>query len=389
VNIDLYSDRAKQAVQSAQSLALARRHQHLTPDHLLKVLLEEKDGLSRALIQSAGGRPDAADAAVEANLGRMPKVEGGSGQLYLKPETARVFAAAEESAKAGGDSFVTTERLLIALAKEGGEAAKALKDAGVDEKGLAAAAEDLRSALFPGYYGPSDLNEENMRFHVGATLDRVRIVLKEQIKRGLCFECDHHGPDCPGCADKAESITAEFFELLPRLQHTLATDVQAAYLGDPAATSTDETIFCYPGILAITYHRLAHELYILGVPLIPRIISERAHSLTGIDIHPGARIGERFFIDHGTGVVIGETCVIGSGVRIYQGVTLGAKSFPLDQQGHPIKGVERHPIVEDDVVIYSGATILGRVRIGRGAVVGGNVWLTHDVPPGAVVTSEK
>jgi serine O-acetyltransferase len=251
------------------------------------------------------------------------------------------------------------------------------------------AAEALRSALFPGYYGPSDLNEENMRFHVGATLDRVRIVLKEQIKRGLCFECDHHGPECPSCADKAESIASEFFELLPRLQHTLATDVQAAYLGDPAATSTDETIFCYPGILAITYHRLAHELYILGVPLIPRIISERAHSLTGIDIHPGARIGERFFIDHGTGVVIGETCVIGSGVRIYQGVTLGAKSFPLDQQGHPIKGVERHPLVEDDVVIYSGATILGRVRIGRGAVVGGNVWLTHDVPPGAIVTSEK
>jgi serine O-acetyltransferase len=248
------------------------------------------------------------------------------------------------------------------------------------------AAEDLRSALFPGYFSAQDLNVENMRFHVGATLDRVLPVLKEQIKRGLCFECDHNGPDCPGCAEKAEGISAQFFEMLPRLQHTLATDVQAAYLGDPAATSTDETIFCYPGILAITYHRLAHELYGLGVPLIPRIISERAHSLTGIDIHPGARIGERFFIDHGTGVVIGETCIIGSGVRIYQGVTLGAKSFPLDEKGNPIKGIERHPIVEDDVVIYSGATILGRITIGKGSVIGGNAWITKDVPPGSSVT---
>jgi len=249
------------------------------------------------------------------------------------------------------------------------------------------AAEALRSVLFPGYYGISELTPENMRFHVGATLDRVVGALQEQIKRGLCFECDHHGPECPGCSDKAAFITAEFIEQLPRIQHTLATDIRAAYLGDPAATSTDETIFCYPGILAITYHRLAHELYSMGVPLIPRIVSERAHSLTGIDIHPGARIGERFFIDHGTGVVIGETCVIGAGVRIYQGVTLGAKSFPLDQNGHPIKGIERHPIVEDDVVIYSGATVLGRVRIGRGAVIGANVWITHDVPPGTSVTS--
>jgi len=249
------------------------------------------------------------------------------------------------------------------------------------------AAEALRSALFPGYFGVGDLTEDNMRFHVGATLDRVLLVLEEQIKRGLCFECDHHGPECPGCADKAAGITSEFFEQLPRIQHTLATDVQAAYLGDPAATSTDEAIFCYPGILAITYHRLAHALYALGVPIIPRIISERAHSLTGIDIHPGARIGERFFIDHGTGVVIGETCVIGKNVRLYQGVTLGAKSFPLDEQGNPMKGIERHPVVEDDVVIYSGATILGRVRIGRGAVIGGNVWLTRDVPPGTSVAS--
>jgi serine O-acetyltransferase len=249
------------------------------------------------------------------------------------------------------------------------------------------AAEDLRSALYPGYFGVSELTEQNMRFHVGATLDRVMAVLQEQIKRGLCFVCEQHGPECPNCIAKAAAIATEFLERLPRLQHILATDVQAAYLGDPAATSTDETIFCYPGILAITYYRMAHELHLLGVPLIPRIITEHAHSLTGIDIHPGATIGDRFFVDHGTGVVIGETCIIGRKVRIYQGVTLGAKSFPLDEHGHPIKGIERHPIVEDDVVIYSGATILGRVTIGRGSVIGGNVWITRDIPPGSTVTS--
>ena len=153
-----------------------------------------------------------------------------------------------------------------------------------------------------------------------------------------------------------------------------------------AAYSPDETIFCYPGVLAITNYRLAHELLVLGVPLIPRMITEHAHSITGIDIHPGASIGESFFIDHGTGVVIGETCIIGNRVRIYQGVTLGAKSFPLDEEGKPVKGIERHPVVEDDVVIYSGATILGRVVIGRGSVIGGNVWLTRSVPPYSRIT---
>jgi serine O-acetyltransferase len=245
--------------------------------------------------------------------------------------------------------------------------------------------EELRSVLFPGYFGKSELTAENMRFHVGATLDRVLLVLQEQIKRGLCFECEHHGRECPNCVEKAAVITRAFLQRLPAIQHTLATDVRAAYLGDPAAKSTDETIFCYPGILAVTYYRLAHELHNLEVPLIPRIITERAHSLTGIDIHPGARIGERFFIDHGTGVVIGETCILGRNVRIYQGVTLGAKSFPLDEHGNPVKGIDRHPIVEDDVVIYSGATILGRVTIGKGSVIGGNVWLTRDVPPGSVI----
>jgi len=248
------------------------------------------------------------------------------------------------------------------------------------------AAEALRSVLFPGYFGISELTEENMRFHVGAVLDRILHVLLEQIRRGLCFECDHHGFECPACQEKAEAIMTEFLQRLPRVQHILGTDVHAAYYGDPAAKSTDETIFCYPGILAVSYYRLAHELHCLGVPLIPRMITERAHSLTGIDIHPGAEIAEEFFIDHGTGVVIGETCVIGERVRIYQGVTLGAKSFPLDENGKPIKGIPRHPVVEDDVVIYSGATVLGRVTIGGGSVIGANVWITRDVPPESVVT---
>jgi serine O-acetyltransferase len=172
-----------------------------------------------------------------------------------------------------------------------------------------------------------------------------------------------------------------FAARLPAVRALLESDVRAAFEGDPAATSVDEAIFCYPGVTAITHHRLAHELYVLGVPLIPRIVSEIAHATTGIDIHPGARIGGSFFIDHGTGVVVGETCVLGERVRLYQGVTLGARSFPLDAQGHPTKGVPRHPIVEDEVTIYAGATILGRITIGRGSTIGGNVWLTRSVPP--------
>ena len=168
-----------------------------------------------------------------------------------------------------------------------------------------------------------------------------------------------------------------------------ASDAQAAYDGDPAAKSVGEAIFCYPSVRALTNHRIAHELYKLEVPLIPRIISESAHSDTGVDIHPGATIGKKFFIDHGTGTVIGETCIIGDNVRIYQGVTLGAKSFPMDEDGFPIKGVARHPIVEDDAVIYAGATILGRVTIGRGAEIGGNVWLTRSVSPGSRILQRR
>jgi serine O-acetyltransferase len=245
----------------------------------------------------------------------------------------------------------------------------------------------LRSVLFPGYFGTPELSPDGIRFHVGATLDRVLLLLREQVRRSLCFICEENPPQsCADCDVRAAAIARGFLARLPEVRTMLAGDVRAAYLGDPAARSPDETILCYPGILAMTNFRLAHELHQLGVPLLPRIITEHAHSSTGIDIHPGAAIGERFFIDHGTGVVIGETSVIGNGVRIYQGVTLGAKSFPLDKKGNPIKGTPRHPVVEDDVTIYSGATILGRITIGRGSVIGGNVWLTHSVPPGSRIS---
>ncbi|MHB8771241.1 MAG: serine O-acetyltransferase [Syntrophales bacterium] len=249
--------------------------------------------------------------------------------------------------------------------------------------------ESLRSVLFPGYFGFSELKAESIRFHVGSTLDHIRRDLREQIERGLCFSCEE-GPDClPACDARARELTGEFLRQLPKVQRLLALDVCAAYGGDPAAANQDEVIFCYPGLVAITNYRLAHELHLLGVPIIPRMITELAHSATGIDIHPGARIGERFFIDHGTGVVIGETCVIGSRVCLYQGVTLGAKSFQVDGEGKPVRGIARHPVVEDDVTIYSGATILGRVTIGRGSVIGGNVWLIHGVPPGSRITQAQ
>ncbi len=254
---------------------------------------------------------------------------------------------------------------------------------------LSEVVEALRSVMFPGYFGTSEIARHNMRYHVGATLDRVMRLLRVQILRAMCSTCDRARPTCADCERRAAETTAAFLEKLPEVRRLLATDVEAAYEGDPAATSYDEAIICYPGILGLTNHRLAHVLYTLGVPLLPRIITELAHSATGIDIHPGAQIGERCFIDHGTGVVVGETCVIGKNVRIYQGVTLGAKSFPLDDDGKPIKGIPRHPIVEDDVVIYGGATILGRITIGRASVIGGNVWLTTSLAPGSKVTQAR
>jgi len=248
--------------------------------------------------------------------------------------------------------------------------------------------QQLRSILFPGYFQLTEYNAESIGFHVGAILDRIAINLKEQVRRGFCFSCSGEG-DLQKCSIRAEDITGLFLNRIPDVMLLLREDVQAAYEGDPAAQSPAETIFCYPGIFAITNHRVAHELYALGVPVIPRIISENAHSVTGIDIHPGARIGKGFFIDHGTGVVIGETSVIGNRVRLYQGVTLGAKSFPLDEKGNPIKGVDRHPIIEDDVVIYAGATILGRITVGARSVIGGNVRLTQSVPPDSSINQGK
>lgn len=243
--------------------------------------------------------------------------------------------------------------------------------------------ERLRAALFPGYYGFEHVRADSMRYHVAANLDTIYRILSEQIHRGACFSCAAFAQECSICETTAQEMALAFLERLPAIRTALAGDVQAAYEGDPAARSPAETIFCYPSIHAMLNHRVAHALYALKVPLIPRIISEMAHSRTGIDIHPGASIGDHFFIDHGTGVVIGETCVVGSGCRLYQGVTLGALSFPKDESGSLIKGIARHPILEDNVTVYAGATILGRVTIGRGAVIGGNVWITHDVAPGA------
>lgn len=243
----------------------------------------------------------------------------------------------------------------------------------------------LKSVLFPGYFGRSDVTPETMRYHVGAALDTVDRLLAEQVKRGMCFSCNLGDDECIDCISRSGELVEKFIGRLPEVRRLLAGDVRAAFMGDPAAKSPGETIFCYPSIYALTHHRIAHELYKLEVSIIPRIITEMAHSNTGIDIHPGAEIGERFFIDHGTGVVIGETCIIGDDVRLYQGVTLGAKSFPADESGKLIKGKKRHPIVEDDAVIYSGATILGRVTIGKGSVIGGNVWLTESVPAGSKI----
>ena len=218
--------------------------------------------------------------------------------------------------------------------------------------------------------------------------------MAEQIHAGLCFanedncnETEH--PSCDTYREKAIQLSGQFISRLPALRRVLATDVEAAYNGDPAAESYGEIISCYPIIKALSNYRIAHELLLLGVPLIPRIITEMAHSETGIDIHPAAQIGHHFTIDHGTGVVIGATCIIGNHVKLYQGVTLGAKSFPLDENGNPIKGIPRHPILEDDVIVYSNATILGRITVGRGATVGGNIWVTEDVPAGARLVQKK
>ena len=247
----------------------------------------------------------------------------------------------------------------------------------------------LKAALFPGYFGMSHVHGESMRYHLSANLDSVYRLLAEQIRRGGCFACAAFAQDCDLCEEASHERAMALVKRLPYIRHMLASDAKAAYEGDPAARSPGETIFCYPSLLAMTHHRVAHELYTLDVPIIPRIIAEMAHSHTGIDIHPGARVGEEFFIDHGTGVVIGETCVIGNGCRLYQGVTLGALSFPKADSGILVKGNARHPILEDQVTVYAGATILGRITIGSGSVIGGNVWVTHDVETGAHILQRK
>jgi serine O-acetyltransferase len=243
----------------------------------------------------------------------------------------------------------------------------------------------LSGVLFPNRLGRPDLTEEGIDYFVGFTLDRVLHDLFKQIRRELQFISGSEGID-EAAHQKAIEITRLFNAQLPATRALIDSDIQAAYEGDPAARTPDEVLVCYPGLMAVIYQRLAHVLYKHGAPLVARMMTELAHSATGIDIHPGAEIGESFFIDHGTGVVIGETTIIGRNVRLYQAVTLGAKRFEKAEDGSLVKGNLRHPIVEDDVVVYAGATILGRVTIGKGSIIGGNVWLTHSVPPRSVIT---
>jgi len=261
---------------------------------------------------------------------------------------------------------------------------------------IAAVLDGLSAALFPTHYGRTDLSDESIDYFVGNTLNATLNALVGQVRRALLFVSNQGDAGHAWTADteahlhaQALDITRRFAAELTAIRDLLVSDLQAAYQGDPAATSMSEILLCYPGMTAIIYHRFAHALYRLGAPFLARLISRIAHSGSGIDIHPGAQIGSHFFVDHGTGVVIGETAIIGNHVRLYQAVTLGAKRFPADEDGTLIKGNARHPIVEDDVVIYAGATILGRIVIGKGSTIGGNVWLTQSVPPNSNVTQAQ
>lgn len=234
--------------------------------------------------------------------------------------------------------------------------------------------------LFPAMYDQATSDKVRTHVIINDKLRRAALDLRDIIEKVLIYQ---NFDNCDGqCGEKAESVVMQLINLFPQIREMIQSDIEAAYNGDPAATSTEEILLSYPSIRAVFIHRIAHELYKLDVTIIPRIMSEYAHQLTGIDIHPGASIGRSFFIDHGTGVVVGETCTIGDNVKIYQGVTLGALSFPLDESGNPIKGIKRHPNIEDNVVIYAGATILGgKTTIGHDTVLGSNIWLTHTVPP--------
>jgi serine O-acetyltransferase len=246
--------------------------------------------------------------------------------------------------------------------------------------------EVAHSIVFPGYSGASIVNGDSLVYHTGVYVEKLYNLLSQQILDALFFESTES--ETMSAKEKACQITHAFLEKLPEIKYMLSTDVKAIFNSDPAAKSYDEVIFCYPAMKAILNYRIAHELYCLEVPVIPRIISELAHSETGIEIHPGAQIGEYFSIDHGTGIVIGGTAIIGNHVMLYQGVTLGAKNFTLDAEGHPID-VPRHPILEDHVTVYSNSSILGRVTIGRGTIIGGNIWLTHSVPPNSRILQTK
>lgn len=251
-----------------------------------------------------------------------------------------------------------------------------------DKAGIIQLLDDFLEVIYPGYFGHKFIELSHIEIHISDLMISIYERLTVEIYRSVRPDCTKATGVCTHCQEIAAVEALKLMQKLPELRKRLSIDVQAAYNGDPAAKSIDEVIFAYPAIVALTIFRIAHELHLQSIPLLPRIMTEHAHSITGIDIHPGARIGEGFFIDHGTGVVIGETTVIGNNVKLYQGVTLGALSFAMDDEGRMIRGKKRHPTIEDDVVIYAGATILGgNTVIGKGAVVGGNVWLTHSIPP--------
>ncbi|MDR0430484.1 MAG: serine acetyltransferase [Tannerellaceae bacterium] len=243
----------------------------------------------------------------------------------------------------------------------------------------------LRMVIFPGFFGSKqEARSDSIQYYTGVYLEQIYELLHEQVYNSLCFESEK----CYYTSDKASQIAVAFVNEIPHLKHLLSTDIKAILDGDPAAHSVSEVIFCYPATQAILHQRAAHVLFTLGVPVLPRIITEIAHSVTGIDIHPGAQIGEYFSIDHGTGIVVGQTTIIGNHVRLYQGVTLGAKNFQYDEKGLPLD-IPRHPIIEDNVIIYSNTSVLGRITIGKGSVIGGNIWLTHDVPSNSKILQTR
>lgn len=286
----------------------------------------------------------------------------------------------------GNNAGETAKRLIELNGKN--EADAAVGGYGVKTRVLRAT-ELLRTAMYPNIFSEEEVPETFLPTFVADSLQKAAMLLYGVVSEVFCYSCRGDAPagsTCASCEEKADTAVCAFMDSLPEVMRLLNTDIEAAYLGDPAARGISEIMLAYPSFEAISIFRLAHSLHTLGVPLIPRMMTEYAHQKTGIDIHPGATVGESFFIDHGTGVVIGETCTIGHHVKLYQGVTLGAKSFEMDENGNPVKGIKRHPDIGNRVVIYAGATILGgKTYIGDDSVIGGNVWLTHSVPSGSKV----